>query len=289
MKIYAGGEDHLTFVFEADMSLQANLRAIRVGRALIARQVHGLVECYPTNTSLMVRFDTDVHKPADVVAIVNDEIHAIDRLEAPALRSRVIGIPTWFDDPVTRECQERFASFRQDSAIDDLTYCARVNGLSAKEEMIDRFAGAPWIVSASGFYPGCFESFQLVDPSRQLTTPKYVSPRLHTPERTVGQAGCFAGIYPYASAGGYQMLGRAAGPIYQPDGELADFSAGPTLLKAGDIIVFQPIDEQTFTALEDDVERGTFRYRIAQVELSLLDMQTDPTDVSARIRKALDD
>ncbi|MEU6188073.1 carboxyltransferase domain-containing protein [Nocardia sp. NPDC047038] len=288
MKIYVSGEDHLTFVFEADMSLQANLRAIRIGQALTARQVDGLVECYPTNTSLMVRFDTDLHQPGDVVAIVQNAVQAIDRLEAPALRSRVIGIPTWFDDPVTRACQEQFASFRRDPNIDDLTYCARVNGLSGKEEMIDRFAGAPWIVSASGFYPGCFEGFQLVDPSRQLTTPKYVSPRLHTPERTVGQAGCFAGIYPYASAGGYQMLGRAAGPIYQPDGNLADFSEGPALLKAGDIIVFQPIDEQTFTALEGEVERGTFRYRISQVEFSLDDIETDPAGVSLRIRKSVD-
>lgn len=288
MKIYHGGEDHLTFEFEAHMSLRANLRAIRIGRAVRAREVDGLLECHPANTSLMVRFDPDVHQPADVIDIVSDAVREVDRLEAPAIRTRVIGIPTWFDDPVTRACQEQFASSRQDPEIDDLTFCARVNGLSGKEEMIDRFAGAPWIVSATGFYPGSFESFQLVDPSRQLTSPKYVSPRLRTPERTVCQAGCFAGVYPYASAGGYQMLGRSAGPIFQPDGQLADFKDRPTLLMAGDVIVFQEIEQQTFTALEDEVERGTFRYRIAEVELSLDDMQTDPSSVSARIRTAVD-
>lgn len=288
MKTYASGEDHLTVELEPDMSLGVNLRVIRLGRALADRQVDGLVACYPTNASIQVRFDTDVVGPDEVARVVEEVAQVVDQEDSATLRARVVAIPVWFDDPVTRACQEEFSTSRHDPTVDDLTFCARVNGLSGKQEMIDRYAGAPWIVSAAGFYPGSFEGFQLVEPSRQLMTPKYLSPRLHTPERTVGQAGCFAGAYPYASAGGYQMLGRAAGPFYRPAGDLHDFRESPALLKAGDLMVFQQVDEAEFGALERQVDDASFRFRTAEVELPVGELLRDPARVAAQVRRSVE-
>ena len=74
-----------------------------------------------------------------------------------------------------------------------------------------------------GFVAGLPFLFQLVDREKQLEVPKYLSPRTDTPKLTVGHGGCFGCIYSVRGAGGYQMFGVAAAPIFDPAQSLADF------------------------------------------------------------------
>ena len=68
-----------------------------------------------------------------------------------------------------------------------------------------------------GFVAGLPFLYQLADREHQLEVPKYVGPRTDTPKLTVGHGGCFGCIYSVRGAGGYQMFGIAAAPIFDPN------------------------------------------------------------------------
>jgi urea carboxylase len=117
---------------------------------------------------------------------------------------------------------------------------------------------------------------QLVPDDMQLEAPKYVRPRTDTPERALGHGGAFATIYPARGAGGYQLVGRAATPVFDLAQELPDFSTDPVLAKAGMIVKYRPIDRDEYDAIRKDVENTAYRYRRVPVEFSLAGFFDDP-------------
>lgn len=65
-----------------------------------------------------------------------------------------------------------------------------------------------------------------------LHTPRHAVPRSQVPAGSVGIGGSQTGIYPFASPGGWQLLGRTDIALF----DLAN--AEPTLLQAGDTLSF---------------------------------------------------
>ena len=120
-----------------------------------------------------------------------------------------------------------------------------------------------------GFVAGLPFLFQLVDREHQLEVPKYLSPRTDTPALTIGHGGCFSCIYSVRGAGGYQMFGVAAAPIYDPTQALSDFSDFMVFFNPGDIVKFRPVDEAEYQRIRAEVEAGTFRYRQAPITFHL--------------------
>jgi urea carboxylase len=110
----------------------------------------------------------------------------------------------------------------------------------------------------------------------QLEAPKYVRPRTDTPERALGHGGAFATIYPARGAGGYQLVGRAATPVFDLAQRLPDFADDPVLARAGMIVKYRPIDQDEYEAVRADVERGTYRYRRVPVQFGLAAFFDDP-------------
>lgn len=110
----------------------------------------------------------------------------------------------------------------------DLEVVARHTGLSAKE-VVKRHSGGQYVVYFIGFMPG-FAYMGGLDP--QLATPRHAEPRVSIPAGSVGIGGEQTGIYPLASPGGWQLLGRTALPLFDPT------QAPPTLLRPGDRVRF---------------------------------------------------
>jgi urea carboxylase len=156
--------------------------------------------------------------------------------------------------------------YHQDPTGTDIDYAARVNGLADAQEFIRRHHTRPWIVSMVGFVAGLPFLYQLADREHQLEVPKYVSPRTDTPKLTVGHGGCFGCIYSVRGAGGYQMFGIAAAPIFDPAQSLPDFADSMVFFRPGDLVKFRPIDEPEYERIKQEVQDGSFRYRIAPVE-----------------------
>lgn len=286
---YTWGGDEFLFVEVSEaMSLPANFKVMTIAGRLSEAHLEGIVDICPANASLLVRFDPDVLPPQELENAVRDiERDLMSHQERP-LETRIIEVPVWYEDPFTAEVAQRFREgFHQEPEGSDIDYAAKVNHLKDAAEFIQRHHEQPWLVSMVGFVAGLPFLFQLVDRDKQLEVPKYLSPRTDTPKLTVGHGGCFGCIYSVRGAGGYQMFGVAAAPIFDPSQELADFKDFMVFFRPGDIVKFKPVTEAEYNAIQAEITAGTFRYRQAPVTFELSKALADPEGYNRQLMEAL--
>lgn len=285
---YTWGADEFLFVEVSEaMSLTANFKVMSMAAALSAADLAGVVDICPANASLLVRFDPDVLPPP----VLEEAVRTIERdlrsRQERVLETRIIEIPVWYDDPFTAEVAANFREgFHQEPEGTDIDYAAKVNNLKDAAEFIQRHHEQPWIVSMVGFVAGLPFLFQLVDRDKQLEVPKYLSPRTDTPKLTVGHGGCFACIYSVRGAGGYQMFGVAAAPIFDPAQALEDFKDYMVFFRPGDIVKFKSVSEAEYNDIQAQVEAGTFRYRQAAVTFELAKALENPEGYNQELMEA---
>jgi urea carboxylase len=265
-----GGDEFLFVEIDEAMSLAANMRAMSIARGLAARRssgdLEGVIDICPANASLLIRFDPDVLPPDQLESSVRSLEREASSSRSTVLATRIIEVPVWYDDPYTREVAARFREgYHQDPSGTDLDFAARVNGLSGAPEFIRRHHERPWLVTMVGFVAGLPFLFQLAEQDQQMEVPKYLSPRTDTPKLTVGHGGCFGCVYSVRGAGGYQMFGIAAAPIFDPAQSLPDFGESMVFFRPGDIVKFKPVTEAQYRAVEASVAAGSYRYRVAPV------------------------
>jgi len=120
----------------------------------------------------------------------------------------------------------------------DLGVVADRGGL-APEQAAALHAGADYLVHAIGFTPG----FPFLGglPER-LRTPRRETPRTRVPAGSVGIGGAQTGVYPVASPGGWQLIGRTPLALFRPAAN------PPALLRPGDRVRFRPITPSEFAA-----------------------------------------
>ena len=97
--------------------------------------------------------------------------------------------------------------------------------------MVALHAASTYVVATIGFLPG-FAYLRGLD--AHLVLPRRSSPRARVPALAVGIAGPYAGVYPFASPGGWHLLGTAVG--FTP----FDARRGATLA-LGDRVRFVPV------------------------------------------------
>jgi urea carboxylase len=283
-----GGDEFLFVEISEGMSLEANFISNSIANALELQQLAGIVDICPANASLLVRFDPDVLDWQQLERAVRGLEQEVRAATDKVLRTRIIEIPVWYNDPYTNETGARFREgYHQRPEGNDLDYAAEVNGLADAEEFIKRHHETPWLVSMVGFVAGLPFLYQLVEREQQLQVPKYLSPRTDTPALTVGYGGCFSCIYSVRGAGGYQMFGVAAAPIFDPAQRLDDFSDFMIFFKPGDIVKFKPIDEAEYRRIQTEVDAGTFRYRQTPIDFDLSAALSDPNKYTLSLLEAL--
>jgi urea carboxylase len=283
-----GADEHLVVQISESMSLKANFTALAISTALDERDLDGILDICPANASLLIRFDPDRLAPSGLESVVRSIESEVAHQQHPLIRTRLIEIPVWYDDPLTREVGAKFRDRHQRPEGTDVEYAMAVLGLDAVDEFVARHSGSPWIVSMVGFVAGLPFMFQMVDQARQIELPKYLRPRTETPKHTVGHGGCFACIYSVKGAGGYQMFGLTPLPIYQPSQTHPEFKESMVLFRPGDIVKFRPIDEAEYLALEAAAERGDGAHRIVGVDFELNEFLSDPDTYNRRLLEALD-
>lgn len=98
-------------------------------------------------------------------------------------------------------------------------------------------SGVEYLVHMIGFVPG-FPYLGGMDP--RIESPRKSIPRQKIPAGSVGIAGMQTGVYPLATPGGWQLIGRTPIKLFQVRAK------EPSLLKAGDRVRFVPISEQEY-------------------------------------------
>ena len=111
---------------------------------------------------------------------------------------------------------------------EDLPEVASLTGLDA-EEVVRRHTAPEYTVAFLGFSPG-FPYLVGLDPA--LEVPRRDTPRTSIPAGSVGLAGGQTGIYPTASPGGWQLIGRTEVALFDPEGD------PPALLAPGSRLRF---------------------------------------------------
>jgi len=86
----------------------------------------------------------------------------------------------------------------------DLAETAQLLSLSPAE-LVERHSGSAWTVAFCGFSPGFG---YLTQPGARWDVPRRPTPRTAVPPGSVALAGEFSGVYPRASPGGWQLIGR---------------------------------------------------------------------------------
>jgi urea carboxylase len=282
-----GGDEFLFVEINEAMSLGANFTANAMAARLAEDAVAGVIDICPANASLLIRFDPDVLPYRELEERLRQIERDVEGVSHPTLATRVVEVPVWYDDPYTGATGARFRKGHQRPEGTDLDFAAEENNLASAAEFIERHYSSPWLVSMVGFVAGLPFMFQIVPQHEQLEVPKYLSPRTDTPALTVGHGGCFACIYSVRGAGGYQMFGIAAAPIFDPAQKLPDFADFMVFFKPGDIVKFKPIDELEYGRIQAEVRAGTYTYRQASVVFDLQRALEDPAAYNRQILEAL--
>ncbi|MGC2775727.1 MAG: carboxyltransferase domain-containing protein [Bradyrhizobium sp.] len=281
-----GGDEHLFVECDEAMSLDAFFKSLSMTNAIRDAGIKGVTEICPANASFQIKFDPDLIKPNDILKEVQGIESAADKIE-PVIKTRIIEIPVFYQDPWTNETLMRFRERHQDPTATDLEYAARVNGLADVDAFIAAHSGSPWFVSMVGFVAGLPFMYQMVERQKQLQVPKYLRPRTDTPKLTIGHGGCFSCIYSVRGAGGYQMFGITPMPIFDPEQSISYLRDFMVFFRPGDIVKFKPIKHDAYDHALGEVASGRFAPVIRDVTFDFRDFQKDMAGYNAKLEGAL--
>ncbi len=281
-----GGDEHIFVEVDEHMSLGAFFKSLSMTTTVKKASIKGVTEICPANASFQIKFDPDMIKPADMLAVLKEIEADAEDIESK-IDTRIIEIPVFYQDPWTHETLMRFRERHQDPDGTDLEYAARINGYDSVEAFIKAHSDSPWFVSMVGFVAGLPFMYQMVDRDRQIEVPKYLRPRTDTPKLTVGYGGCFSCIYSVRGAGGYQMFGITPMPIYDLGQSISYLSDFMVFFKPGDIVKFKPIDRDLYDELVEQVEQGEYIPVIKNVTFSLEEFQKDNDGYNKQLLEVL--
>lgn len=201
----------------------------------------------PSETVARVRSMADAVDAARVTDVV-DVVPAIDRVlviydparvgDVDALQARLANAATAEIRSVPRVTRHEIPVCYAEPYGPDLEEVCRLHGIG-RDRLVQLHTEPEYLVQAVGFTPG-FGYLQGL-PER-LLTPRRQSPRTRVPAGSVGIGGGQTGVYPSATPGGWQIIGRSPAIFF-------DVSRRPAaLLRAGDTVRFRDITPGEFAA-----------------------------------------
>jgi inhibitor of KinA len=192
------------------------LRLLEVEPVAEVRNLH------PAYCSLLVKFDALRMRHKDLETILRKYVARLGEVSLP--EPRHVEVPVCYG--------EEFGP--------DLAEVCTMRGMTPAQA-IELHASVEYLVYFLGFVPGFAYLGELPD---TLVTPRLASPRKRVPVGSVGIAGNQTGVYPFATPGGWRLLGRTPMKMFQADRD--DLS----LLSIGDRVRFTPISTERFAELE---------------------------------------
>ena len=209
-----------------------NRRVHNLTQAIERAALPGVFDLVPTYRSLLVYYDPLTVSPSELQSRIVETEQMLDEQTAGA--ARVVHVPTLYGGEYGP----------------DLGFVAQHAGLST-EAVVDIHSSTDYLVYMMGFTPG-FP--YLGGMSEKLTTPRLDTPRTEIPAGSVGIAENQTGVYPVASPGGWQLIGRTPLSLFDP------LSDRPSLLDAGDYVRFTPIaTEEEYQGIQRAVENREYQ------------------------------
>lgn len=221
-------ESSLLISFGDVIHEEVHAHVMKAKAVIEANPFPGFVETVPAYTSLAVYYNpVEVERKNETVAAT--VLQTLQQLLEPDSAEQITSTGTLVELPVCYD--PAFAP--------DLTATAESLNLSA-EELITIHSGKTYKVFMIGFTPG-FPYMGTVD--ERIFTQRKTQPRLKVEPGSVAIAGNQTGIYPFATPGGWNIIGRTPLLLFDRN------RSNPFLLKAGDEVKFKQISKEEFETL----------------------------------------
>jgi inhibitor of KinA len=230
-RIFPLGESAMTIDFGNCIDEAINNEVIARFNQLQQQPLPGMTEAVPAYSSLTVYYDImtlkrKIPSHQTVYEWMREELEK--RLQEPVqqnqMKERLINIPVCYE--------EEFAI--------DIQYLATTKNISV-EEVIQTHTAKPYKVYMLGFIPGFAYMGEL---DEKIAMPRKPQP-VNIVAGSVGIAGRQTGIYPLASPGGWQIIGRTPLRLFNITREET------TLLRAGDRVQFYSITKYDFYEIQN--------------------------------------
>jgi inhibitor of KinA len=217
-------DQSLLITFGTEISLTAHQQVMKLLRLLQSEPVASVRNLHPAYCSLLVKFDGLRISHDEVEAILREYLARLEEVQLP--EPRKVEIPVCYGG---------------EHGPDLADVCA-LHGMAA-EQVVELHASVEYLVYFLGFVPGFAYLGELPE---ALVTPRLATPRRSVPAGSVGIAGNQTGVYPFATPGGWRVLGRTPVAMFRTDRD------GLSLLSIGDRVRFTPISAERFAALEKE-------------------------------------
>jgi inhibitor of KinA len=226
------GEAALVVEFGRTLDPKTHNCVLALDAALAKRALPGVIELVPTIRSLMIHYDPLVIERASLI----DAVRGIDTQRAETKPARRWTIPCCYDP-----------QFGEDIAhIADQLHMT-------PERVVALHAGATYRAYMYGFLPGfCY----LGGLPKELSVSRRVTIRPPHPTGTIMIGAGMGLITTFAMPTGWWLIGRTPERMFSPAREPAFLAA------IGDEITFEPIDLDTFHALDRRAAAGEIVARV---------------------------
>ncbi len=212
------------------ITVAAHRQVLQLLRLLQAEPVAGICNLHPAYGSLLIKFDALKFGHDEVEAMLRPYLERLEEARLP--EPRMVEIPVCYG--------EEYGP--------DLDEVAALHNLS-RAQVIELHASATYEVYFFGFVPGFAYLGELPE---SLVTPRLAQPRRSVAPGSVGIAGSQTGVYPFATPGGWRLLGRTPVRMFLRSGNVADVAGenAMSVLSIGDRVRFTAISREKFAALE---------------------------------------
>jgi inhibitor of KinA len=221
IRIAPAGDAALVLELPPRIDPAINARAIALARAVQQRCGTAVRDAVVGYCSVTVYFDPLLVDGAWLEAEMRAAASVVEDAPVPPLA--VIDVPVCYEP-----------DFGPD--LDDVAAFASIG----VDDVVRLHASREYRVYMVGFVPG-FAYMAEVDP--RIAAPRRSSPRTKVPPGSVAIAGGQTGVYPSATPGGWNIIGRTPIRPYDPH------RARPFLFRAGDVVRFHPVARDQFDHL----------------------------------------
>ncbi len=181
-------------------------------------RLNGVIEIIPTYRSLLIVYEPSETDPVTLEAALLDLETRLSEIKIPP--PRTVKIPVCYGGDFGPDIQT----------------VAQEHDLS-EADVVRLHTEPDYLIYMIGFTPGFPFLGGLPE---NLHTPRLSTPRTHVPAGSVGIANAQTGMYPIASPGGWQLIGRTPLTLFAPRRD------NPFLYQTGDIIRFKPISHAEY-------------------------------------------
>lgn len=205
-----------------DIDSDVNARVRALADAVKKKKLSGVVEIIPAYTSLLFTYDPAIIHPETLIQSIEKTLADIGECFNQA--AKTVEIPVCYGGGLGPD-------------INNICQSANLD----VETVIKLHSEPEYLIYMVGFTPG----FPFLGGlNEKLHMPRLKTPRTRVPEGSVGIANNQTGIYPVASPGGWQIIGRTPLTLFAPE------SDPPFLYKAGDRLKFIPVSRSEYHSLK---------------------------------------